>query len=650
MGRFNLFQTAWAHVVLIALAAAVVYLRTLGVPFYLDDFSSVRENPLVYHWQGLGALWHFAPTRVVCYLTFVLDYRVGHFEPARYHITNLLVHVLAGIAVYALARGLVRTPRLRRAMPPLARGGLPLVTALLFVLHPLQTQAVTYIVQRLASLAALFYLAALAAYVQFRLAAPGARRSAWVVMGVLAGVLGCFAKENCATLPVAIVLVEAAFFAPGHRRLLVTAAVAGAALVTYGMAVAIWHAPYPLRIDTIAGLSQATPDLTRGRYFATQMIVVVHYLRLFVLPAGLHLDYDLALRDGFWRPDVLFGGVVHLALIACAIVSWRRRPVIAFGVLFYYLAQTVESTIIPIGDLVFEHRTYLPNFGLCLVTAWLLLAELPRTRVGARVTVPVTVIVILALGFATWRRNELWRDPIAFWRSNVALAPDKPRPLTMLGRALIEANRPAEGLQALERAVQLKSAPAMDDDFQLTALDMMSALTRLGRYEEALAWNARATASPMNPVWRASFYTNEGDVYRNQLRWREAEGAYREAVRLAPNNITPMERLASACSQTGKLGEAEQLFASVLTVNPADPVVRANGYRVRAQAQVNLGNSRLRDGQTAAALTAFRAALAALDEADRLMPGDREARENTRVVRQFVESLEAAGRALKGAR
>src|SRR5262249_46843072 len=150
------------QVTLITLATTVAYSNTLHVPFYLDDFSSIRENDLIYRWQGVVALWRWAPTRVLGYLSFALNYRWGRFDVAGYHVVNLLIHVLAGVAALGFARGIVRTPRARASLPAAARHGLPWVVALLFVLHPLQTQAVTYTVQRLASLVALGYLAALA--------------------------------------------------------------------------------------------------------------------------------------------------------------------------------------------------------------------------------------------------------------------------------------------------------------------------------------------------------------------------------------------------------------------------------------------------------------------------------------------------------
>ena len=214
----------------------------------------------------------------------------------------------------------------------------------------------------------------------------------------------------------------------------------------------------------------------------------------------------------------------------------------------------------------------------------------------------------------------------------------------MLGRSLVEANRPAEGLQALERAGQLRFAGVTDGDAQLDAINMIWALRLLGRYEEALALNARTTARPMSPSRRANFYVNEGNVYFDQRRWREAETAFREALHLAPNSIPPMANLASACAETGKLAEAESLFAAVLEIEPESQMTLTNLWQVRAWAQLNRADSHRRDGRTAEALAAFRAALAALEEVGRLNPADPAAQENTRRVRQVIDSLEVAER------
>ncbi|RKZ86557.1 MAG: hypothetical protein DRR19_14760, partial [Candidatus Parabeggiatoa sp. nov. 1] len=223
------------QVFLLAIVIALAYGYTLDVPFYLDDFSSIQENPIIYNWQGtLAELWQFAALRIVGYLSFALNYQVHQFQVAGYHIVNIIIHFLTGFAVLGLLRGLVRTPALNTVLSERTQRWLPLVVALIFVLHPLQIQSVTYIVQRLASLAALFYIAAMACFIQARLNPPfkkGGRRVGgifWTLACILFALLAFFTKQNTVTLPIALLLLELLFFpSPKQRlRLILTSAVA----------------------------------------------------------------------------------------------------------------------------------------------------------------------------------------------------------------------------------------------------------------------------------------------------------------------------------------------------------------------------------------------------------------------------------------
>jgi tetratricopeptide (TPR) repeat protein len=634
---------AWLQLALIALAACAAYSNTLHVPFYLDDFSAIRENPLVSRWQGIGPLWSAAPTRLLAALSLALNYRLGRFDPLGYHLFNTLVHLLAGVAVLGLARGVVRSPRVCDSMPEPARVALPLVTALVFALHPLQTQAVTYVVQRLTSLVAVLYLGALAAYVQARLAPATRARIAWAAICVAATLATFVTKENSATLPIALLLTEVALFTPSRRRLLWTSAAALAAIAVLWAIVALGHASDPRAgAHSLDVMTRETPDVPRGRYLATQMVVLLRYLRLFVLPTGLHLDYAFPLRDGLPRGEVLLAASVHVALLGVGLACWRRRPVVTFGVLFYYLAHAVESSVFPIRDVIFEHRTYLPNFGLCLVAAWLLVAELPRTPFGARLGRALVPLILVALGVATWQRNQQWRDPVAFWQRNARLAPAKPRVWATLGRNLVEANRPEEGAEALEHAIRLRrETHDPGDEDALDAINMMWALRLLKRYDQALALNAEFTRRPLPPWVRANFYVNEGNVYFEQQRPVEADQAFRRAVELAPHSLPAMANLASTGARLGRYAEAESLYVEVLVVDPDDRTTRFNLWQVRARARVQDADALARAHRAEAALEAYRSALQAIEEALRLDPDDAAATAYANSIRRTLESVQA---------
>lgn len=580
-------MSAWlrgapAALAVLALAVAATYLHTLDVPFYLDDHSSIVENHLIHRWQGLGALWEYAPLRLLGYASFALNHRLGAFDPAGYHLVNIVVHWLACIAVFALVRGLLRTPRMAGAADRPLLAGVPLLVAALFALHPLQTQAVTYVVQRLASLAAMFYVAGLACYVRARLAPTHARRLAWAGATLLLALLALLSKENAATLPLAIVLLELSFFRHDRRSVsrLALGALGGLAAVWTIAALAFSGDPFsPASMARVASQSATIP---RESYFATQMPILWTYIRLFLWPSGLHLDHDPGplreLTEG--APWLALGG--HLAVVALALAAWRSRPLVTFGALFYYLAHAVESSVIPIPELAFEHRTYLPNLGLCAVAGWALLVELPRSRRAIGPALVTTAGIVALLALTTWRRNQVWRDPIALWRDNVERAPARARAWGNLGKHLVLAGQPAEAERALRESLRLRRAAGGDVAHEaLDAANLMMALQAQGRGDEALALADERLGRPLGSHARATLLLNRGNIQFDRRLLAQAEASFREALDLLPGSLPARANLASTLAQTGRFAEAESLYRQVLEADPDDAVTWKNLALVR---------------------------------------------------------------------
>ena len=620
--------SSWpASLVLLGLAVAVTYLHTLDVPFYLDDYSSILENDLIYHWQGFGPLRQYAPLRQVCYASFALNHRLGAFEPSGYHLVNILIHFLAGVAVFGLVRGLLLAPRMAgvAARPLLA--GLPLLAAALFVLHPLQTQAVTYIVQRLASLAAMLYLSALACYLQARLAPTRSRRLLWGTASLSLALLALFTKESAATFPLAILLLELAFFRHDRRSASRKAisAIGGLALVWLVAALALKGNPLTLRF--IGAVASQPATISRESYLATQLPILWTYIRLFVWPVGLHLDYASGPLRHFTEvaPWLALGG--HMLVIALGVAAWRTRPLITFGVLFYYLAHAVESSVIPIPDPAFEHRTYLPNLGLCLLAGWVMLAEIPRWIRGTRPAVAVAMIVLGVLGAATWQRNQRWRDPVSFWRDNTEREPTRARAWGNLGKHLVLSFRPAEGEQALRESMRLQAAAGEEGLEPMDVVNLSMALQALGRGDEALGLVERQLERPSPPASRAMLLLNRGNLQFERGRLVEAEASYREALRLRPRSLPVQANLASALAQSGRFGEAESLYLSVLGANPGDVEVRRNLLQARV-GRLRQAAEVFELADSARAERADRSAIEILEQLVRMDPSDSLMRRN----------------------
>jgi tetratricopeptide (TPR) repeat protein len=630
--------TIWyLQALLLAIAVVLSYGHTLDVPFYLDDFSSIQENPVIYQWQGtLAELWQFAALRIVGYLSFALNYQVHQFQVAGYHVVNIFIHFLTGCAVLGLLRGLVRTPLLTHTLSDDAKRWLPLVVALIFVLHPLQIQAVTYIVQRLASLAALFYIGTMACFIQARLSQVTWQRALWIITCILLALLAFFTKQNTATLPIALLLLELTFF-PLHQVSLpllnlerfdnfskvvksskfaerfdnfskvvksskfaervAKVAIALFGLIVFGGLVALVLDQNPFSLQAMQALTQETTEISRTSYLATQMSVLWTYLGLFVWPATSHIDYDYPITEGFLdsndnyhliarllHSEALWALAGHLILLGLAFYSFRRKPLIAFSIIFYYLAHSIESGLIPIRDVIFEHRTYLPNLGLCILSGWLLVVTLSKfenldsNRFSLSI-IHYSLFIGILLSYATWQRNQMWRDPIALWQHNVAQSPGKQRGWIILGKHLLQADRPAEGLKVLEEHAVVKSYRA-DGNYDIsltteTALNIVVAHKMLRQYDEALKWIDIAFQNPtLRPFDQAKFLVNKGNILFEQRRYPEAEASYRQAMQVYPQNLKARINLASVLGMSGRIDEAIALYQEVLAIDPSDALVK----------------------------------------------------------------------------
>lgn len=587
---FSLIQHRLLHFLCIILAVLGVYAHTLDVPFYLDDFSSIQENPIIYQWQGtIQELWQFAPMRTIGYLSFALNYQFHQFQVGGYHIVNISIHILASLAVWGFLISLVRTPALKDNLSPQAQLWLPLVTALFFALHPLQIQAVTYIVQRLASLAALFYITAMMAYVYARLAQNILPKILWIGLLVLCMGLGILTKQNTATLPFALLLIELVFFPHHLRRLLIIASFAMISLIGIWVILALSFQYNPFSLQAMQVLTKETTTISRESYLATQFSVLWTYIKLFFYPIGLHIDYAYPITESILSPQALLALVGHVVLIVFALFSLRRLPIVAFGILFYYLAHAVESSVIPIRDVVFEHRTYLPNLGLLAAFAWLLVVQVPRWLDKNTAIIGILVIT-LGLAAMTWMRNEVWRHPIALWQDNVEQSPSKKRAWVILGKHLIQAERPQAGIEALLRS----GTKVYNDDGSSnttysaeTLLNLVVAYKKLKQYDHALNIVNQVIHNPsIDTLNRAKFYINRGNIYYELQQYAEAEQSYLTAIQFYPQSISARANLASIFAATGRLQEAENTYLDMLAIDPNNAVILQNLQKVRQIRQI----------------------------------------------------------------
>ena len=554
-------EDQWEMAAALVALAIVAYLPSFNAWFFLDDFRIILENPALQNVFDPLAVWHFSEPRFIASLTLAANYTLHGDAVFGYHLVNFLIHCAAAAVLGLLAQALLRTPAVADRMPVWS-GWIPWIAAAVFLLHPLQTQAVTYIVQRYTSLMALFYLAALAAFAWARL-----RRSwkLYLATVVFAG-LAMLSKQTAATLPLAIVLLELVFFRRLSPRGVGLVALTGA----LGAILTFWLLTLPA--FDITGLTRETGQISRVDYLATQMEVLWRYIGLFLMIGEQRLEYAIPVAEGFTAPSTLALALGHLTAITAGLLVWRRAPLVAFGILFYYLAHAIESSFLPIIDVAFEHRTYLPNAGLALAAATALAwlgSTVTRWRAGAAVTVAVLVL----LAGMTWARNSLWADQIEFLRAETRLSPTSQRAWTSLGKELMREENFREALGALEQAADIAER---HEDGQLrppTILNMIFALHYTERNREAVELANNTPVEAFNQTERAFYYEARGRAYFGLGKYGKARKDLTRSARLNPT-VNAMAFLGATEYQLGNRARAEQLARQVLRAAPNNPLAR----------------------------------------------------------------------------
>ncbi len=593
-------------ILLIAATGLLAYFNTFTVPFQFDDVSNIERNPIVKDLRyftdlpGLSRLeksgLYYVPyrSRYVGYLSFALNYYFHGLDVAGYHITNLVIHCINALLVYWIVALTFRTPFFRTRNSGLDARGIALFSALLFVAHPVQTQAVTYIVQRFTSLAALFYLLSLALYVRWRTVsfpAPDAgpethrlRSALWYLASLISAVLAMKTKETAFTLPVAIALYELLFCEGNPRRRLLFVTPFLLTLLIIPLTLVGVDRPLGALLNDMGDKTALMGPLTRGEYLATQLRVIVTYLRLLVLPVGQNLDYDYPVFRTFIAPEVLLSLLLHLALIGAAVFLWlrsrRTTPLLrlpAFGVFWFYLTLSVESSIVPIADVIFEHRLYLPSVGACIaLTACAFIAAQQSGK--GRWLVPVLAGAVIIFSGAAFARNRIWQSEVSLWEDVVRKSPERSRGYHNLGLAYIKNNEMLKALGAYSKAIAL-------DPYEPSAYTNRGIIYyALGQFERALEDHTKTIAfDPGLP----NSYVNRGLVYAALRRYGEAVRDYSKAIELDPSSPEAYNNRGNAYDDSGRPGKALADYSTAIALNP----YYGSAYYNRGMVQARLGRS-----------------------------------------------------------
>jgi len=595
-----------------------IYWNTLDTPFYLDDVARIQDNTsirisnLSFNQIKNAAFGkNLSNNRPIGNITFALNYYFHKYDLAGYHILNITIHILTGFFLFLFVRttlsefncniigqtGKIESDKIFNPK------NIALAVALIWLVHPLNTNSVTYIVQRVNSLASMFFLLSFLLYAKGRIAQinfseiepesfeqknqnskstkqkkertynrktdirglkikqPYLFFAGSALSWLMA--LGC--KQTAATLPFFIFIYEWFFFQNLDRDWLQNNLkyIIGT-VVLFGLIAFLYLGPEPLnKISSIADF--ANKEFTFTERILTQSRVVIYYLSLFFYPhpSRLNLDHDFPLSHSLIDPlTTLLSLIIIIGAIGIAFYLVKKERLLSFCILWYFGNLIIESSIIPLA-IIFEHRTYLPSMLISLIIV-MLLNRYMKIR-WLKISILCAIIAVFSVW--TYQRNITWADKVTFWNDSAAKSPGKARPHYNLGMALAEQEKMSEAINHFSTALKLKP------NFYKVHNSLGSVFMNLGRTDEAIKHFFEVLKLDSQNTLA---YYNLGVAFAIQGKISEAVNYYSNAIRIDPGYTDALMNLGNIMANQGFMNEAIRYYNNALEIEPYNENIHYN--------------------------------------------------------------------------
>ncbi len=550
-------------IIILFFLGAAVYSNTLNSSFHFDDFSFILENPLIRTPEKLIDLFKYWPSRFLGFLSFAVNYQIHQFSVFGYHLVNIGLHILVSFLVFWFVSLTFSSPAMRGKQAYRHRVLISFFAAAIFLTHPVQTETLNYIFQRVTILGALFYLAALCLYAKamLSLGEGGRINPFYYSASLIAAFAGMFTKENIVTLPLMLLLYHVYFFqeAKGPKWKYALPFLLFLPVIPLTVAIA-----KPVIFTDVERLMDS-PWISSSRYLWTQFSVLLTYLRLFLFPLGQNIEYDYPLVQAFWGIPTLASFLALVFVIITGILTFFRHRLASFGIFWFFLTLLPESSIIPIGNPIYEHRLYLPLVG-CSLFAVYALYYLLRNKSLKIVTVILSAIVIIC-SFLTYKRNRVWENEIVLWSDAINKSPGKIRPYTNRGVEYLEQGEYDKAIIDLSRVIELKRDYA--DGYYNRGL----VYQKQGEYGRAVSDYSEAIIA--DPKYLKA-YINRGQVYSANKEYEKAASDFRRVIEISPLDRRGYFNLAYLYVALGKKEEAASFYNKILDIDPNNAEVYYN--------------------------------------------------------------------------
>lgn len=521
----HFFMLSWSLILLIGLLA---YSNAFTGELVMDDGWVITQEHLAKFQSAPIQRLLFHTPRALTDITFAWQYSLHHPDTFGYNLVNVLIHILNSILVVWLARLIL--PRLAKLDQDQIKVA-ALIAGLVFVAHPIQTMAVSYIVQRYVSMATLFYLLAMISLVKsLELKALRSRAISFALI-LLCLFLGLASKEIIMTLPLVIALVLGLIYASSGKGLteLTTkisqfkiTIVAVVSLLVSGLLLTFYHFDF----NYLFGSRPTTYGETIAwyQYAWTQFHVYLIYLSKILMPVNLNADYDLRVFESFAQPMVILGAMTWLSSWATVAYFWKKQPIISFGLGWFLVTLLVDGSIIPLSDVINEYRLYLPMVGLVILFGW---AASYLVRRWNLVGIYLVMGLVLLLAVLTFNRNYVYQNSLTFWRDVTLKSPGKARGFVNYGRELHALGKYQEAFESYERAIEI------DPQRVIAWSNIGVVLVQTRQFDEALHYLNQALA--IDPE-HADALNGLGVIAMNLEDYEQARDYFEQVLELEPDN------------------------------------------------------------------------------------------------------------------
>jgi tetratricopeptide (TPR) repeat protein len=591
--------------ILIILLGLVIYSNSLNGKFIWDDDALVKYNIYIKNWShltnifsediGAGAQGKYSFYRPLLMITYMIDYSLWKLDVLGYHLTNIILHILVALAIYWFIN-LVFEDKL-----------LSFLASALFIVHPIHTEAVSYISGRADPLAFLFMLLAFIFYIE----QLHFHKTKLYILTLSSYTLALLARENTLILPILLLLYHFSFkqkvkFKEFFSILSITFIYILLRLTV--LKSLLTNVPYPFHLTLFQRLSE---------FF----VAITDYVRILLLPLHLHMEYGL-----LWvrptDPKLIIGFFILVFFLIYAARKRNKNRLISFSIFWFFIALLPFSNIYPINAYMAEHWLYLPSLGFFLILAKAL-SSLYQRKEFQRFSIFIVMCLLIFYSYLTIKQNDYWKDPIVFYERTLKYAPNSARMFANLGLAYSKIGRTEEAIALYNKAIE------MDPRFKKDYYNLGNLYNNIGNYQEAIAAYKKAIEIKPNDAYiynslgvtyvlankneeaistfkkmielnpyAAEAYTNLGNIYATLGKSEEAISSYKKAIEINPNDVAAYDNLNNLYRNTGGDKEAIAAYKKAIELNPSD-----------ATAYLNLGNLYNNIGNYEEAIAAYKKAI-----------------------------------------